>query len=144
MPGLSDSDRDKLRRERERIESRRRALAEHRERFGPIRMNGPDGVQVRLEVVATGDAEFSARQGPLSEPWYLRSGGIDSSDYQRRLWSRPGFVLEITAYGLERRYRRHRAANEDTAARLLAEAAQAVKEGGIAMLRWWATHQPRT
>lgn len=143
VPGLSDSDRDKLRRERDRIDSRRRAEAEHRDRFGPIRLNGPDGVPVSLEVVATGDAQFASRQGPLAEPWYVRTGGFDTFDYQRRWWSRSGFVLTITAPGLERRWRRHRVANEDTAAALLAEARQAVEHGGIAMLRWWATHQPR-
>ena len=143
MTGLSDSDRDKLRRERERVEGRRRAEAYVRERFGPRRVTGPDGVEVRLEVLAIGGAQFQALKELAPEPWYLQPQHYFGLADTRRAFFGPGFELTIAAPGLPARYRRHRVTDEDTAAVLLAEAAQAVRTGGIGMLRWWAAHQPR-
>jgi hypothetical protein len=59
-----------------------------------------------------------------------------------RSLTRASFVLTIWAPGLERRYWKYRIRDEDTAARLLAQASAAVTAGGVPMLRWWATHGP--
>jgi hypothetical protein len=102
MPGLSDADRERLRREQQRVqkalaaerkrleaERERQALAEakhqldqqleqvHRRRFGPLQITGPDGVWVHLVVRPTGGARFRqeppSRSGPLGlEPEYGR------------------------------------------------------------------------
>jgi hypothetical protein len=92
--GLSDAQRRRMDRERERTERRmaeereriqplleaeRRRIAEfhadealdakHRDRFGPKVVTGPDGVRVHLEVATTGTANWSDPLPSLRGPY---------------------------------------------------------------------------
>lgn len=147
---LSDAERRRIARAREQGRAafaRERQYAaiekEHRQRFGPTTLQGPDGVDVRLEVLATGQARFSAESPSIREANAPNPYGVRTPSGMMRALMRPGFVLTIRARGLPHRYRRHYVADEQTAARFFAEASSAVTSGGVAMLRWWATHQPR-
>jgi hypothetical protein len=144
MPELSDADRRRLERGREAFAHVRQDIvveAEHRRRFGPITLKGPDGVEVRLEVKTTGGAHFQAETAAIRLANATHEYGVSTPDSWWRAVHRPGFVLTIWSRGLPRRYRRHPAPDEQTAARLFAEASSAVTTGGFGALRWWATHQ---
>lgn len=160
---MSDADRGRLRRERERVakivsaERERLALAEtkrraeedleeeHRRRFGPQQITGPDGVWVDLVVRPTGGARFRreppSRSGALGLPEEFSRFSLSNVVLLvaiAQAVTRFGFILKINAHGLERRYRRRRVRDEDTAAALFAAAVQAIESGGIAELREWA------
>jgi hypothetical protein len=114
---------------------------QHRQRFGPATLQGPDGVHVRLEVLATGQAQFAAETPSIRQTNATRTYGVGTPSGMRRAVMRPGFVLTIHARGIPHRSRWHLAADEQAAARFFAAASSAVTSGGVAMLRWWATHQ---
>lgn len=145
---LSDAERRRLERS---LEEGRAAFArerqyaaierEHRQRFGPTILQGPDGVYVRLEVLATGQARFAAETPSIRQA--NRNYGVSTPSGMRRAFMRPGFVLTIHARGIAHRYRWLYAPDEQTAARFFAQASSAVTSGGVAMLRWWAAHQPQ-
>jgi hypothetical protein len=139
MPELSDADRRRLERGREAFARDIVVEAEHRRRFGPITLKGSDGVEVRLEVKATGGAHFQAETAAIRQA--MTEYGVSTPDRWWRAVHRAGFVLTIWSRGLPRRYRRHLAPDEQTAARLFAEASSAVTAGGFGALRSWAAHQ---
>jgi hypothetical protein len=184
LPELSDADRERLRRERERVERKiakdrdrihaalaaeRRRLDEaearrspevaaaHLRAYGPATITGPDGVTVLLAVTASGRAKFRRPPEQPGDSGTVEAAGclmefglfgfalvdviglaIGIGYLLRRYLTRSGFVLRIQAPGLERRHRKHRTGDEDTAAGLLAAAAAAITHGGVAALRRWA------
>jgi len=147
---LSDAERRRLER---RLEEGRAAFArerqyaaierEHRQKFGPTILQGPDDVYVRLEVLTTGQARFAAETPSIRQVNAANPYGVRTLSGQLRAFMRSGFVLTIHARGIAYRYRRHYVADEQSAARLFAQASSAVTSGGVAMLRWWVTHQPK-
>jgi hypothetical protein len=133
---LSDAERRRLERS---LEKGRAAFArerqyaaierEHRQRFGPSILQGPDGVYVRLEVLATGQARFAAETPSIRHVNAAVSYGVSTPNGMRRAFMRFGFVLTIHACGIAHRYRWHYAADEQSAARLFAQASSAVTSG---------------
>jgi len=160
MPwGLSDEQRRRLERERERaerkLEKERRRIAPilahereqlaredvHRARFGPRTVTGPDDEPVLLEVRATGHLRF--RDPPPSQSGLfgldpkLRGASLGLAAVLWQAVTPDGFLLRIYAAGLERRYCSVRMRDEHTAARIFAEVAAVVEAGGLDGLRRW-------
>lgn len=158
MAGRSDADREKLRRERERVEKalaeERQRLAraaeqgsvderleeEHRRQFGPQYVMGPDDVRVRLAVGVTGRARFRrpppSRRGPFGlGPNAAGLMGVYALIAIGQALMRSGFVLRIVVQASPYRYYRRWVRDEDAAAALFAAAKRAVEDGGVDQLR---------
>lgn len=154
--GLSDAQRRRMARERERAERRmavereriqpllaaerqRIALdARHRDRFGPKVVTGPDGVRVHLEVSTTGTANWQDPPPSLRGPYGTHTDRRTRISAYRLLFARSGFELWISAEGVLWRDHHYFARDEKTAAALLLGAAQEIEEGGLPALRAWA------